>query len=388
MPQPGATARLVRNEAWAKLHTDDPGVVDAVYRLLRFRPEGYAFMPRYQKGTWDGWMSLLKRRAGTFPGGLTERATDRLQELGVAVTVEDRCRPPAVEPQLVGGVSNITLRPYQVDACDKAMVAERGVIDAATGTGKCIAAGQQVWTARGLVLVENLQAGDTVWSLRPDWRLVSNSVQAVQSNGRKPVVVLGFRSGRTLRLTANHPVRRLTSWTDAGAVVVGDHLASARTWPFAGSIPVDSAVATVIGYMIGDGNCRTYGFTNTDAEVRADFLDACHRADFETGRTDGPTIYLTGGVAYHPAPAHALFKELGLAGCNSYTKRIPPICFAWPDKALAALIAAYWLCDGSPPPKNGGAIFYSVSPDLLCDTQIALRRFGIQSVMRLKRGLY
>ena len=155
MPQPGATARLVRNESWAKLHTDDPGVVDAVYRLLRFRPAGYAFMPRFKRGAWDGWMSLFKRRAGTFPGGLTERVVDRLQELDVAVTFEDRCRPPAVEPQLVGGVNNITLRPYQVDACDKAVAARRGVIDAATGTGKTEILGEVIrrLACRTLIIV-------------------------------------------------------------------------------------------------------------------------------------------------------------------------------------------------------------------------------------------
>ena len=137
LPQPGASARLVHNEVWAKLHTNDPGVVDATYRLLRFRPEGYAFMPKFKSGAWDGYISLYQWRNGTFPGGLTARATAKLQELGVDVAIEDRSQPPLTEPELAGGqLTNIDLRPYQEDACDRAEAAKRGVFDAATGTGK------------------------------------------------------------------------------------------------------------------------------------------------------------------------------------------------------------------------------------------------------------
>ncbi len=112
-------------------------------------------MPQYKKGTWDGYISLYQRRAGTFPGGLADRALVRLQELDVEVRVEDRSRPPLTEPQLVGGISNIDLRPYQVDACDLALVAKRGVIDSATGTGKTEILGEIIrrLACRSLIIV-------------------------------------------------------------------------------------------------------------------------------------------------------------------------------------------------------------------------------------------
>lgn len=135
--KPGASARLVRNEVWCKLHTDDPGVVDVVYRLLRFRPDGYAFMTKYKEGTWDGYISLYQRRSGTFPGGLVQRVAARLNDLDVSVNVEDRSEPPLQEPQLAGGsLTNIDLRPYQLEAAQRGQDAKRGVFDAATGLGK------------------------------------------------------------------------------------------------------------------------------------------------------------------------------------------------------------------------------------------------------------
>ncbi len=136
LPQDGASARIAYNEVWAKLHSDDPGVVDATYRLLRFRPDGYRFMPRFKNGSWDGYMSLYGRRAGTFPGGLLDRAVARLRDLGVDVTTEDRSQVPHTEPLLADGTNLKELRPYQVEACDLAVEARRGVFNAATGVGK------------------------------------------------------------------------------------------------------------------------------------------------------------------------------------------------------------------------------------------------------------
>jgi len=152
-------ARLVHNEVWAKLHNtdDDPGVEDAAYRLLRFRPDGYAFMPKFKSGAWDGWISLYQRRAGTFPGGLLGRIAHRLRELGVDVDIEDRAQPPLAEPELAGGTSDIVLRPYQADALRAAIKAKRGVLEAATGSGKTEVLGAwiQQTACRTLIIVSS-----------------------------------------------------------------------------------------------------------------------------------------------------------------------------------------------------------------------------------------
>ena len=112
-------------------------------------------MPKYRKGTWDGYISLYQRRGGTFPGGLMGRALTRLQELGVDVSIEDRSQSPLTEPELAGGTSNIELRPYQIEACDRAMIAKRGVFDAATGTGKTEIMGEMIrrLACRSLIIV-------------------------------------------------------------------------------------------------------------------------------------------------------------------------------------------------------------------------------------------
>ena len=155
-PQPGATARIVRNECWARLAAaSDRGVTEAVYQLLRFRPEGYRFMPRYKSGLWDGYISLYRRRDRVFPGGLAERTAKHLKSLGVEVTVEDRSQPPLREPQLEGGTSTVELRDYQRQAVEAAVAARAGVLESATGTGKTevLAAIIQRLACRTLIIV-------------------------------------------------------------------------------------------------------------------------------------------------------------------------------------------------------------------------------------------
>lgn len=93
-------------------------------------------MPKFKSGAWDGYISLYQSRAGTFPGGLLGRVTTRLQELDVDVDIEDRAQPPLMAQQLADGVNLKELRPYQIEAADRAEVAKRGVFEAATGTGK------------------------------------------------------------------------------------------------------------------------------------------------------------------------------------------------------------------------------------------------------------
>lgn len=111
-------------------------VTTAISRSMRFRPEGYRFMPKFKNGQWDGWISLYQRGGRIFPSGLLQRVDSHLRDLGVEVTVDDRSQPPHKEPMLAGGINSTDLRDYQVWAVTRGIAAKRGVFDAATGIGK------------------------------------------------------------------------------------------------------------------------------------------------------------------------------------------------------------------------------------------------------------
>jgi superfamily II DNA or RNA helicase len=115
-------------------------------------------MPRYRSGSWDGYVHLFTRSNYTFPGGLVDRVAMHLISFGVTVSAEDRSQAPWTEPQLIGGANRRALRDYQHEAVDKALVACRGVFEAATGLGKTEIMAEMVrrLACRTLVLVHDV----------------------------------------------------------------------------------------------------------------------------------------------------------------------------------------------------------------------------------------
>lgn len=153
-PPPGSTARIVHNECWGRVaDTNAREVFDAVRQLLRFRPEGYHFMPAYKNTKWDGYVNLYRKKTRTFPGGLVDRTVAKLEELGVEVSVKDVSQPPQKEPWLADGTNSTELRPYQEDAVQRALSAKRGVFEAATGLGKTEIMGEMIQRLQGRSLI-------------------------------------------------------------------------------------------------------------------------------------------------------------------------------------------------------------------------------------------
>lgn len=71
------------------------------------------------------------------------------------------------------------------------------------------------------------RSGFEVLALDPDrWTLVPRRVKRAFSTGVKPVLRLTTVTGRTLRLTANHPLRTLEGWSRVDELSVGDLVAT------------------------------------------------------------------------------------------------------------------------------------------------------------------
>jgi len=101
-------------------------------------PSGYQFMPRFKQGIWDGWISLYKY--GKFPSGLLGRVCVALDEKSIAYDIDgvglnDGCTEfdsSKVKDSLVG----ITLRDYQLQAVERCILLQRGILRMATNSGK------------------------------------------------------------------------------------------------------------------------------------------------------------------------------------------------------------------------------------------------------------
>jgi recombination protein RecA len=113
-------------------------------------------------------------------------------------------------------------------------------------SGKCLVADTRIWTDRGLETVEEFFARcgqkATCTSRITDVRHLGvrvvnergelEPVAALTHNNRRPVLKVRLKSGRTISVTHNHPLRVVSErgyivWREAAELAVGDTVVSA-----------------------------------------------------------------------------------------------------------------------------------------------------------------
>ena len=107
----------------------------AIREVLRARPDGYQYSPKYKSGLWDGYISLMSSFS-SFPTGLLSLVVKVLEDKDYEVQcVANNTRPKYV-PVTEGILENISLRDYQIEAANVLLAAGRGVAKMATNSGK------------------------------------------------------------------------------------------------------------------------------------------------------------------------------------------------------------------------------------------------------------
>src|SRR5205807_2697136 len=86
-------------------------------------------------------------------------------------------------------------------------------------------------------------------------------------------------------------------------------------------------------------------------------------------------------------------RDAGLYNKNSFEKRVPPWVFKGDRQSIAHFLAAYFGCDGHVSRRSRDRYdiviaFYSVSRELLEETQHLLLRLGIRAWLCRKNGRY
>ncbi len=120
-------------------------------RKLSFRPSGYMFSPAFQRKikdddgnlirrAWDGWKRQFwssKRNGNYFPTGLLSLAQSYFSENNIPYQILDYRQKP--EPNFdVSSSGEFEYRDYQLRVIHSACNKTRGIIQAATGSGKTV----------------------------------------------------------------------------------------------------------------------------------------------------------------------------------------------------------------------------------------------------------
>jgi replicative DNA helicase Mcm len=259
-----------------------------------------------------------------------------------------------------------------------------------------------------------------VWSMDEDGRLVERPVRSVHEyDAPSELTQVTMESGESLTATADHPFFALddgervereaaaldegdwvyvpraipTKATDgAGAVAATGGAADAAAEVVGDSGGVDAAMASVLGYLSGDGNVYydreegVYGvrFTNTDEELLADFERAA-RAAFGTEPVRPPSEKRDDGAETVRVTGKEYADAVLDAGMN--LGRYDGKCFPTPVStgsraAKAAFVRALADSEGHVDESAGNVRIASASRDLLRGARNLLLQFGVSSQLQ------
>ncbi|HEX6257475.1 MAG TPA: LAGLIDADG family homing endonuclease [Euzebyales bacterium] len=233
-------------------------------------------------------------------------------------------------------------------------------------SGKCLTADTYIWTDRGLETVEELFArcgqpasctsrvtditelGVRLVNERGELEQVAN----LTHNNRRRVRRIRLRSGRTVSVTDNHPLRVINDrgfivWRTAGALREGDHIVSAGFGAVDASegdgLSEDEAV--LIGYLVAEGSLSSRSairFTNWDAEVGREFTALVERLFDREARCYDDKEY-----AVHDTALRAeLAQRYGLDYVTAAQKTVPHCVRTSGHKMQRAFLSALFESDG------------------------------------------
>src|ERR1035441_5326331 len=270
-------------------------------------------------------------------------------------------------------------------------------------SGKCLTADTYVWSDRGLETIAEVfeRAGmkasctSRVTDVSESGiRLVNEkgeleTVVALTHNNRKPVLRLKLRSGRTVSVTHNHPLRVVSDrgfivWRKAGEVHVGDTVVSAEFGAVeaAGGDGLSEDEAVLLGYLVAEGTlCYDYSirFTNWDPEVSVEFTRLMEHVAGVPVHNYGNKEFAVQGKKIRDRFA----KEYGLDYVTAAGKKVPACVRVSGHKAQRAFLSALFEGDGWIDPSSTIGLG-TASEELARQVQLMLYGLGIPATVSSK----
>jgi len=272
-------------------------------------------------------------------------------------------------------------------------------------SGKCLLSDTYVWSDRGLETIAEvferagMQASCT--SRVTDAsdlgiRLVNERgslecVAALTHNNRKPVLRLRLRSGRTISVTHNHPLRVMSErgfivWREADQIRPGDTLVSALFGAVEAAegdgLSEDEAV--LLGYLVAEGSLsprNSIRFTNWDPEVSGEYTRLMESLFDVRVRN----YYDKEFAVYSKALRDRFARDYGLDYVTAAGKKVPLCVRTAGHKVQRAFLSALFEGDGWIDPTSTVGLG-TASEELARQVQLMLYGFGIPATVSSKHN--
>lgn len=266
--------------------------------------------------------------------------------------------------------------------CDALMRVYRGeckrlIINVPPRYSKCSPRGTMVMTPFGLQDIAMLNAGDEVFS-HDNGRLVRRKIKATETF-HKDCVTIRSKSGRDLRVSADHPVLTQRGWVQAQHLT-DDHYLIRVCSEVDGTERLPDAELDFLTLMLFEGGCSAKSlirFTSADPEI-VEVLRKC-TSDLGIGIKQYPCnaeidYHILGGA---PGIAGKLLVKHGMRGCLAKNKRLPPAVFNLPLDQKYRFLSLMFATDGYVIKRHGQLAIALASEPLIDDISLLLDTCGI-----------
>lgn len=241
------------------------------------------------------------------------------------------------------------------------------------GWFKCLKTNNLVGLTSGVfVTADKLSIGDTIRGVNETTLEDEPTViTGIEEQGEQDCYRITFRSGRTLEVSYNHPIRTVDGWVDAENISAGVRVPLLMKYQTTGNTYYREA--ELLGWMIGDGYCPAARIT-TKLQVQ-DVLAATDKAGFSytvATKEDGISNISI-------LQARTWLESLGIRDCRSGDKFVPEVIFTSDDQTVREFLKGLYGADGCC--DSHGFSYTSKSRRLIDDVQRLLTRLGIYSTV-------
>ena len=221
------------------------------------------------------------------------------------------------------------------------------------------------------------------------------------ADGYKPLFRVTTRSGRTIRITGEHPLLTGRGWQPLADIAVGTRVAVPRTLPVFGTGHLSDAEVDLLALLIGDGTVGPGQTTPRLTTANDAILDHARAAAesfgcnlrYEQAAGTAHTWRIVGGDrgGRTTNAVTDMLRAHGVWGCGAHDKRVPSAIFVSTVDVVARFLNRLFATDGSAWVARAGyarVCFGTVSEQLSLDVAHLLLRFGIRVKRRVRSIAY
>jgi superfamily II DNA or RNA helicase len=400
---------IILDNKKCRIISEDTDLLKRLHRYLSFKLAGVEYMPSYQNG-WNGITYLLSK-SNKFNYGLLSKVESFLKDRNVVYTIEDR-RPPKnihaelnIEENLIK--HKLIPRDHQIKICQAAYSGDRGIIRAATGSGKAQPLDAKVLTPFGWKLMAEIKVGSLV--IGSDGK--SKEVLDIFPQGQKDIYKITFSDDSITECCNDHlwltstfnershgkTTKKIRTLSEIKDTLYRYDGSSNHAIQMVKPVEFNSQNILIdpylLGLLLGDGcfsNKTGVSISNADNEIIEYCKDSVISYNLVLKQHGKYDYYLVNKTkrAFQKNNLISDLKHYDLMCKLSYDKFIPKQYLFNSVQVRLSILQGLMDTDGFISSNGASNIFYTTSPQLAKDVQFIIQSLGGKAVIKDKKTKY